>query len=401
MLNDLSRTARISGNLTRRQLLVAGGTGVVSLSFAKILLADETRLQAVDHARRTIYHSPQSPGYTCWTGAWVMPDSRLMVSFTQATGPAKGRAKAPPEVMKKLSWYPQYDMTGLDLRNVHIRSADGGKTWKKVSADPFKSPMNGVSGECEIALPDGTVLRAVFGFYLPYNPELPQTGYFQRSFDGTKTWGKPEVPLDPAKYTAWPRRLRLLRDGRLLALLGVAPKPNQQITRLDFNKLVGPGVLVSDNGGNTWSQLIEVISPEQRKKWSGEEFDAAELPGGDLLCVFRKGQEKVRWQSVMKKTGETWIPGIAKPSVLPHSGQPELLATREGPILHVATSGVHWTDDAGASWHKLNVPGTTYYPRSVQAEDGTIYVFGHIGGDNSYGSVDQAIVMDSFRLNAK
>jgi len=53
------------------------------------------------------------------------------------------------------------------------------------------------------------------------------------------------------------------------------------------------------------------------------------------------------------------------------------------------------------SWHKLNVPGTVYYPRSIQAKDGTIYFFGHIGGDNSYGSVDQAIVMDSFKLKVK
>lgn len=87
----------------------------------------------------------------------------------------------------------------------------------------------------------------------------------------------------------------------------------------------------------------------------------------------------------------------AGPSVLPHSGQPELLATREGPILHVATSGIHWTSDAGQTWNKLNVPGTAYYPRSVQTKDGQIFVFGHVGGDDAYGKVDQSIVMDSFR----
>ena len=362
--------------------------------------AGEPNFTAVDYARRTIYHSPQTPGYTCWTGAWTMPNGDLMVSFTQATGPVNGRPKAPPEVMTKLSWYPQYDMTGLDLRNVHLRSADGGKTWKKVSEDPFESPMNGVSGECEVALPRGTVVRGVFGFYLPYNPKLPQTGYFQRSLDGTQSWGKPEVPLDPGKVTAWPRRLRLLRDGRLLALWGVAPMPTNNLTRREFNEIVAPRMTVSDDGGRTWSQLIEVLPPEHRKNWSGEEFDAAELSNGDLLCVFRKGGEKVRWQGVMKKTGRSWNPGEVGPSVLPHSGQPELLATREGPILHVATSGVSWTTDAGLSWHELDVPGTTYYPRSLQAKDGTIYFFGHIGGDNSYGSVDQAIVMDSFRLMA-
>jgi hypothetical protein len=90
-----------------------------------------------------------------------------------------------------------------------------------------------------------------------------------------------------------------------------------------------------------------------------------------------------RWQGLLKKADKTWVAGKAGPSVLPHSGHPELLATREGPVLHVATTGVHWTDDAGNSWHKLNVPGTAYYPCSVQAKDGTIFVFGHVGGDDA------------------
>ena len=79
----------------------------------------------------------------------------------------------------------------------------------------------------------------------------------------------------------------------------------------------------------------------------------------------------------------------------------ELLATREGPVLHVATTGIHWTTDAGKTWTPLKVPATAYYPRSVQAADGRIMILGHVGGDDAYGSVDQSIVMDSFRLMKK
>lgn len=39
----------------------------------------------------------------------------------------------------------------------------------------------------------------------------------------------------------------------------------------------------------------------------------------------------------------TCIAGSVGPSTLPHSGQPELLSTREGPVLHLATTGIHWT----------------------------------------------------------
>jgi len=129
---------------------------------------------AVGHKRRTIYHSPQKPGYTCWLGAWTMPDGGLMISFTQATGPVKGRRRAPKVVQQKLNWppapgpeYALYDMTGLDMKNVHLRSSDAGNTWKQASAGTFKTCMNGVSGEAETALADGTILRGVFGFYLP------------------------------------------------------------------------------------------------------------------------------------------------------------------------------------------------------------------------------------------
>ena len=88
-----------------------------------------------------------------------MPDGSVMVSFTRATGPVLDRPRAPREIQERLEWPPggdsRYDMTGLDLRNVHLRSYDQGVTWKEVSADPFRSPMNGVTGECETATPIG------------------------------------------------------------------------------------------------------------------------------------------------------------------------------------------------------------------------------------------------------
>ena len=92
---------------------------------------------AVESKRQTIYHSPQKPGFTCWLGAWTMPDGSLMTSFTQATGPIEGRPKAPKDVQEKLNWPPPgapgYDMTGLELRNVHLHSTDAGKSWQQVS----------------------------------------------------------------------------------------------------------------------------------------------------------------------------------------------------------------------------------------------------------------------------
>lgn len=363
-----------------------------------------------DYARRVIYHSPQSPGYTCWVGAWLMPDQSIMVAFTQATGPVTGRKQSPKDLQTRLGWPPEgmpaYDMTGLDLRNVHLRSKDGGITWEKVSADGFTSPLNGVTGECETALPDGTVLRGVFGFYLPYNPELPQTGFLQRSLDGTRTWGKPELPVDPKQYTLWPRRMRVLKDGRLILMGGIAHAPANTHTRVEYVQLLEPYLAVSKDGGKTWSPPIPAVPEEHRKTWKCEECDAAELPNGDLLFVFRRPApdgppREVRWQGLVAKRGETWTPVRVGPAPFPHSGHPELLATREGAILHVATSGIHATVDSGVSWQKLDVPGTDYYPRSVQMPDGRIFVFAHVGSDDPYGKADQSITMQTFRLRPR
>ncbi len=117
---------------------------------------------AVDHNRRSIYHAPQKPGYTCWVYAWVMPDDSIMVTFYQAVGPTDGRPRAPESIQKKLSWPhladPRRDMTGLKSSNVFLRSKDGGLTWEKVSEDFFRTPINGaVNGA--VGLRDGSILR--------------------------------------------------------------------------------------------------------------------------------------------------------------------------------------------------------------------------------------------------
>ena len=88
-------------------------------------------------------------------------------------------------------------------------------------------------------------------------------------------------------------------------------------------------------------------------------------------------------------------------TLFPNSGQPELLATREGPILHVATSGIHSDSRRGPVLAAAGCAGHGLLPPAVQGQDGRIFVFGHVGGDDAYGKSDQSIVMDSFRIIPK
>jgi hypothetical protein len=368
-------------------------------------------LRAVEYRRETIYHSPQTPGYTCWTGAWLQPDDSIVVGFTQATGPIEGRPATSPEVRKKLgvdSIGKDANFEGLVFENVYIHSTDHGKTWNKLSSDKFRTPLNYSTNMAAMATADGAILRGVWGYYLPYAEKLPDTGFIQRSFDMTKTWSDPIVLLDPDKYATFPVRIRQLADGRILVIGGYTRAPaNGPMTRLQHWKMLEPLMMISSDDGKTWQGPLEVVPDELRKTWgANEEWDVAELPSGDLLCVFRKeppGATEVRWQATLKKNGARWKPGDVgpspSPSPLPASHcHPELLATKEGPVLHFSRSGIHWTNDAGATWHELNAQGTGHYPRSVQTADGRIYAFSHIGGDDVYGSLDESIIMDSFRI---
>lgn len=381
-------------------------------------------MRAIEIERRFVYHSPQYPGFTSWCGLWAMPGTELMCCFTQATGPLAGRPAAPPEVRHRLEWPPvvgegegamaaeAYDMTGLELANVHLRSRDGGDTWQWAASDCFRSCMNGITGEGAVALSDGTLLRGVWGPYLPYDP-VPYDGYLQRSTDGGISWGPAELICGQPGWLFWPKRLRVLRDGRVLAGGGLFRIQGANDTRGDWSRDSKPALFVSDPDGRDWSGPIAIVPPHQDHQALGltEEFDWAELDSGELLVVLRADRAPggpCRLQTRLVAAGDAWRPTDVEPAPFPHSGHPELVTAPGGQVLHVATTGLSWTSDGGRTWQPLALddglqtlrprPATGYYPRSVALADGRVLVIGHVGGDDGYGVTDQSIVSLRFRL---
>ena len=68
-----------------------------------------------------------------------------------------------------------------------------------------------------------------------------------------------------------------------------------------------------------------------------------------------------------------------------------LVLTKDNTLLHIQASGSRYSRDFGSSWSVLKHAGpggavftTQYYPRAVEAEDGTIVVTSHHGGDDAY-----------------
>ena len=381
--------------------------------------------EALGYSSAQVYHSPQTPGHTAFAGAWIMPDGSLMTSFAQATGPLTGRERAPRYLQKFLSQSgyapdpsgakdsidPRWDFWGLKLEAIYLRSTNGGRTWTRFRSDPFKAVYPaGYSGQSVIGLRDGSLLRSVNGYDLQGNTSVPHTAFLERLAPGAKTWSAPQVLLDPSRYTYQVSRIRRLSDGRLIAIGGSTQYPaptDAQIANgtYDFTRLrAAPSsklLMVSSDEGRTWKNAL-TLPPSQRGVT--DEWDAAELPNGDLLAVFRTTNPKapstnLRYQAILKKSGGGWTLSDFRRAPFPSSGHPELLAVRGGPILYIDTNGVWYTDDAGDTWRRLpGAKNTYYYPRSVQAADGTIYVLSHPGGDYWYGQGDESIQLQRFRV---
>src|SRR2546421_2050827 len=253
-----------------------------------------SRWTAEQYARKTIYHSPQKPGYTCWVGAWQMPDRSLMVTFKEVTGPSQGRPRAKREWQEAFGLMkvdPARDFTGLTMADMYLRSTNAGSNWSVVAAARFEGPATRyVWGGSHCPLPDGAILRAVDGSAMP-GMDLPRRVFLQRSHDLGKTWGRPEIPPEPERpFTNYIgdfgdciTRIRRLHDGRLLAtgVKRIDPSPAKR-------NIGEPVVMLSDRDGTHWQPLMIDLKPEQRGPNVWDEWDAAELPDENFLCVFRR-----------------------------------------------------------------------------------------------------------------
>ena len=355
------------------------------------------RVQAVDVEERTLYHSPETPGYTAWVGLWQLPDGTIQCDFEEITKPQD----------KQLRY------------TVVLETKDGAKAWTRVPGDIPAGVCRGMA-----VLADGTLVRPVQSLYCREGwsgiPEDPG-GYIQRSTDGGRTWGEPIYVVSPQEYCVWPTLIRPLRDGRLVLFAGCSKRAPREAMLKTMVKMM----FVSADAGKTWGTPI-VMMPA--KDGVCEESDFCELPSGDLLWIHRAevftgivapppplafalpGSENSpngfvyydRLQSLARQVGATFVPEPPSRPGIPHSGFPCVLLTREGVILHLATSESHWSTDQGQTWHPLLVGdqklATQYYPKALQMADGRILCVSHIGTDNGYGARDMAIVQQTFRL---
>jgi hypothetical protein len=387
----------LSGLISPAQRSSTGGRAksnslsfILSLSICGALQAAQPKVECSDFQTKMIYHSPETPGYTSWVGLGKTPDGKLLVSFLQQTG-------KPPAVKGE---------------SIVLESSDVGKTWAPVKPDGYV----GFQRVCAI-LPDGTIVQGV-------GPSGSDSGYILRSSDRGRTWGKRIDFVDPKRFKAWLGVIKPLLDGRLVLFAGVLERDPAN-PDANNNARMAKNMFVSADGGKSWSKPMQLMKIEEGVC---EESDFCELPNSDLFWIHRSEHfpdhstemsplaakmgpnppesywYSDRMQSVVRREGNTFIPGKCEPAPFRHSGYPTVLYTKEGLIMHLATDGIYWSADVGKTWNKLDNPataygaGTYYYPIAMQMDDGEIIVIGHRGWDDVYGTVDQAIMQQRFRL---
>ncbi len=311
--------------------LFVGLTLGIGLSHAGLYGVDYAAQAREDatHDRTTVAFDGKSPNsMVCDTTVRELPDGSWVLFFL-----AGGDFEPSPD-----------NHIGL------IRSYDKGKTWTPVKEVNVGFPRTGSTlGQGATELIVGKERSVLYFATHGQTWGINWKSWVTTSDDNFKTWSKPQpLPGRLANFT-FIRSHIVTRDGRIMLpfqhYLGpgpnVPPPPPEEKPwhKTLFHYVSNPrnGVLISSDGGKTWSEHGNIRISEDDRYWGWAEPAIVELGDGRISMIIRGDRlGGVLYYAESKDGGKTW-PEFAVKSEIPNPGSKATLYSLGGDavaILH-------------------------------------------------------------------
>ncbi|MEP6671243.1 MAG: sialidase family protein [Chthoniobacter sp.] len=204
------------------------------------------------------------------------------------------------------------------------RSRDQGRTWTPLERFDVGFPREGTTigqGPTEVFNHNG---RSTL-FFSTHSKHWANDwrSWFLTSDDSFKTWSKPSEVPGRLKERTFIRNHIFTHDGRILVPFQhyIGPDDEQDKAPLD-RAFTNPrnGVLISDDGGKTWSEHGDIRLTPNDRYFGWAENNLVELSGGRIGMIIRADKlGGLLYYAESKDGGKTW-PEFASVTSVPNPG---------------------------------------------------------------------------------
>jgi predicted neuraminidase len=252
------------------------------------------------------------------------------------------------------------------------RSNDQGKTWTPLEQFDVGFPREGKT------IGQGPTELMILGqrstlFFSTHSKHWANDwrSWFLTSDDSFKTWSKPQEVPGRLKERTFIRKHIVCKDGRIMIPFQhyIGPDDEQDKAPLD-RAFTNPrnGVLVSSDGGKTWSEHGNIRLTPNDRYFGWAENDLFEHPDGRITMVIRGDKlGGMLWKAESKDGGVTW-PEFASVTSIPNPGSKTTLYNLGGDTVAILHNPNSKQRTPMALWISFDGMKTWPYQRVLQAE---------------------------------
>jgi predicted neuraminidase len=252
------------------------------------------------------------------------------------------------------------------------RSLDKGKTWTPLERFDVGFPREGKTigqGPTELMI---TGQRSTL-FFSTHSKHWANDwrSWFLTSDDSFKTWSKPIEMPGRLKERTFIRKHIVCKDGRIMVPFQhyIGPDDEQDKAPLD-RAFTNPrnGVLISSDGGKTWSEHGNIRLTPNSRYFGWAENDLFEHPDGRITMVIRgDGLGGMLYKAESKDGGLTW-PEFASTTPIPNPGSKTTLYNLGGDTVAILHNPNSKHRSPMSLWISFDGMKTWPYQRVLQLE---------------------------------